>query len=329
MTFLNKLLIGITLLTIISAGLFILYKEHQIQAQQEEIQKSVVEMKQLAGDIARSQSQYVSHSDFDAFAKQNQVDLGAIRSDLGTLGANLTGMNQITVISNGQTKTGVPSDGTKPGDNPNPPSPTNPDPFGYLHNTQLLSLNEEFSDAKVPFGQVSFSAWKDKPWDYTVYPRSYNITNVLGTDQNNRHYVYNKVSITSNGKNYPVKITNAKFEEEYPSPTFSWWNPRLFLAADGAANISESPVKGAVSPRIALGVMSYGSSKITPDLSVLQVGAGYDLVGQRVNFSIAPISYNIGKAIPGHLVDNTYVGPVVWVNTAGQWGMGGGISVGF
>ena len=56
---------------------------------------------------------------------------------------------------------------------------------------------------------------------------------------------------------------------------------------------------------------------------------GYEIVAQRPAIVLNPISFNIGKVLPVGLVDNTYVGPSVQMDTKGDVSVGAGLSVGF
>jgi hypothetical protein len=341
MTLLNKILLALLIMTVVSAVGFVIYKERQLNAQQAAIAQSMVEFKRLQDNMARSQSQYVSKDDLNNFAKQNQVNLDIIAKDLQTLNATVTGINAITLNSPGTVQTNVPSTSVKPNQNP-PPPPTvdcngtqipcpNADPYGYTKNDQHLELDEQFkngtaNDTKVPLADVSFSAGQQNPWNATVYPRVYNITNVLGTDQDGKHYVYNKVIINSNGKDYPVQVSSAKYEEEYPSASFSLWNPRLFIGVDGGVGLSKLPVSGEFTPSIGVGIMSYGTSKVSPDWSFVQVGVGYGAVSRSAQLEISPAQYNIGKHIP--LMTNAYIGPTMGIGADGNVSVGAGLRVG-
>lgn len=336
MSIITKILLIAGAILLVSVLGFVAYKSHQLSQQQDAINKSIVEFKQLQGDIARSQAQYVTKDDLESFAKQNNVNIDAIKKDLATLNATVSGVNHIVITTPGSIQTNIPSTSTTP--NPNPTVPTvecngtqipcpNADPFGFMRNQQHLMLGESFgSNLKIPIGEAGFSAWQKDPWAVTIYPRTYSVTNVLGTDEDGRHYVYNKFSIKTNGTEYPVQITDAKFEEEYPSPSFSFWNPRLFIGADVGVNVSHLPVNGEFAPGVHLGIMSYGKNKNTPDWSFVQIGVGYGVVSRNVQFQISPAQYNIGQHLP--LIKNTYIGPVVGVGINGDVSVGIGMRVG-
>jgi hypothetical protein len=101
------------------------------------------------------------------------------------------------------------------------------------------------------------------------------------------------------------------------------------LSMNGGINLSSAPIKGEATPSMGLQIMSYGSTKQSPSISVLGVGVGYEIVAQRPAVVLNPVSFNIGKVLPTGLVDNTYIGPSVQVDTKGSVGVGVGLSVGF
>lgn len=322
----TKILFAIAACVILCLGGFIIYQHYATASQLSEMQNSFVAQKQLLDNITRAQSLYASKADIDAYAKQHNIDLDVIKQDLGKLGAQVQAINGVTVVSQGQSKTSVSSTSTTPGVNIPPPTPGT-DPYGYLTNTQHLELNEQFADVSVPFGNVGFSAWRDKPWDINIAPRNYSLTSVLGQDENGKHYMYNKFAIQTGGKTYDVKIKDNTFLEEFPTAKFSWFNPRLFMFANGGVGISSLPVKGEFTPGVSVGIMSYGKTRTNPSLSILQVGAGYGVANNTLEVSLSPIQYNIGQNLP--LTNNTYVGPTAQINTHGNITLGAGLSVGF
>lgn len=334
---LNKFLIALLIVVSLGALGFIVYKTHEMSQMQSDIQKSVMVQKQLMDDITRSQSQYASKSDMEALAKSNGIALDDIKKDLNSIGGQITGVNVVSVASTENKQTNLPSSSTTANKNPvvNPtvqcdgksiPCP-NSDKYGYLQNQQNLQLNESFNSNKtqVPIGQVSFDASSDKPWSYDLYARQYRLVNVLSTNQDGAQTVYNKFSIEVNGKTFPIDINNAQFEQEYPTASFSFWNPRLMLGISSSLGVSRLPLQGMLTPTLSLGIMSYGKTKIQPDFSFLEVGIGYEAVGKNLAVEIAPVGYNIGKNLT--VIRNTYIAPVLDLTTNGNVGIGLGLRV--
>jgi hypothetical protein len=342
MTAFDRLLLAIIAALVVAFGIFVFVKEQQMSNLQTQLSTSMVAQTNLINNIQRSSAQFATTDQLNAFAQQQNVSLSAIQKDLDSLNATITGINAVVVNSQGQNQTNLPSTGTSP--NPSPPPTTTTvscpnggtancplaDTYKYTQNIQTLALNEDFSTVQVGIGVISFDASKATPWTENIYPRTYDITSTIGTNADTeQQFVYNQLSITSNGKSQTVPITSSKFVQQVPTATFSFWNPRLYLFTNGAVNISSSPVKGDATFGAALGIMSYGSSKTTPDVSVAQVGLGYSAGTKNATVVLNPVSYNVGKLIPGHLVNSTMVGPTLEVDIKGNVMAGAGISIGF
>jgi len=323
-----KVLVAIGAILFVSMGGFIIYNQIQLKAQQDAIQSQLVEQKKLVDGIVRSQNQYATKEDIDKFAKDNNVNLGAIKDDLDKLRAEVVSINVAITHSQGQSGTHIPSSSTGPTNpEPHPVDPANPDPYGYMKTQQNLALNEDFGTVKVPIGSVGFSAWQKEPWNIDIKPREYNVATVVGTDENQRQYFYNKFTVKTGGKSYDLPITSATTKQEYPAPKFSWWNPRLLMGLDGGVNITRA--QGEFTPHVGVGIMSYGQYKTTPDLSILEVGVGYGTVNKTGQVVITPVAYNVGKNWFSPLMNNTYVGPSFQISTDGSLGAGLGVRVGF
>lgn len=334
----TKILIAIG--AIVTLGLlgFIVYQQHELKTQQTTIQNSLVAQQQLVDGIMRSSSQYATSADLAKFASDNSINLRAIQDNLKSLNAQLTAINVVSTTSTGQTVGNLPSTSTGPA-NPNPVTPItetcpgggtvtcpNTDPYGYQRQEQTFALNEDFGTLKVPFGQVGFSAWQQNPWSVVIPPRQYNVDTVVGTDENERQTFYNKFTMAVNGQTYTIPVANATTEQQVPTATWSWWNPRLMLGTDGGINITHT--KGDVVPSLSLGIMSYGQYKTSPDWSILEVGVGYGAVNKTAEVVVTPFAYNVGKKLLPTLMRNTYLGPSLFIGTDGSIGAGGGIRVG-
>lgn len=267
----TEALIFVGVLLGLSGMSLIIYNQSTMAKQQQAIQEQVIQQKTLIDGLVQSSNQYVGKNDLNNFIQQNTNDLKAIQNNLSSLGAALTAANTVTVDSQGQVGTNLSSTNTAPsGAKPTPvtikctngDTVTCPisDQFGYQTNIQTLALNEDFSALKVPIGNVSFSASQPAPWSIDILPRQYNVTSVIGTDENERVYVDNKFTVAINNKMYNIPIVTAKTEQVFPPSKFSWWNPRLLLGVDGGINTSF--VRGEFAPNISLGIMSWVNIKL-------------------------------------------------------------------
>lgn len=320
------------ILTILFLLSLIIFNQIQNGNRQKAIETEIVKQKDLLDGIVRSQNEYTTKKDLEKFIKDNNINLKTIKEDLSKVKGDVAAINVVLISSVGQKATNISSTSTGPRNlDPIPeyncPDGTkcpNFDPFGYLIAQQDLLLNEDFGTLKVPIGSVGFSAWKDKPWTIDIRPKEYNISSVVGKDENQRSYFYNKVTVNVDGKPYELPIKSATTKEEYPEPKWSFWNPRLFVGIDGGVGIN--PLEGKFTPSLSLGVMSYGQYKNQPDFSVLQIGAGFDAVSKIPQVVVSPGAYNVGKHIP--FMNNMYVGPSVHVGTDANFSIMMGIRVG-
>lgn len=316
-----RIIIVVSTLVIITLLAFIVYLLSHVSERQKKIEETVVNQKELADNILRSQSQYATKTDLESFIKNNGVNVDVIKNDLDKLQADIVAANFAYFSSLGSQRTNLP--GFTGGRNPNPPPPSkcpdgtlcpDIDPYDHLLNERFNPVVENFGTFQVPIGRVFFRGWLEKPWSEDIRPRQYKVATILGMDDNQRVFTYNKAFIKVDGKEYEIPIREAITKQQYPEPKFSFWNPRLFLGVDGGVGVN--PVQGEFAPSLSLGIMSYGRYRTTPDFSVLQIGAGYGVVSQTFQASITPFAYNVGQYIP--FMNNMYLGPSIHVGTDGN-----------
>ena len=334
MTITNKILIAIIAVLGIGSIIFFVYQNHLMRQQTTEIQNSVIEMKRLKDEAVRSQSQYVNQKGFEDFVKQNQVNLDAIQKDVKSIGGKIDAINVVVATSQGQIGNNIPSTTTTP------KSPTTnkcsgdscvEDKFGYHGTIQSLQLNENFGKVVVPFGQVSFYAGSadNKPWGYQISPREYKVASTIAHSASGQTVVYNALSIKTGDKSYQIPLTTSNTVEVYPSPTFSWWNPRLAVGTSGSLAIGSGKISGEATPSISVSVMSYGKTKLAPDMRVISLGVGYNVVERTPSVEFSPVMLNVAKQITGgSFLSNVYLGPTVGLSMKGTFTAGIGIQVG-
>lgn len=332
---------------IVVITLFFLRQQSQLQEQQLLLNNKIIEMKTIGDDIVRSQTSYVTKKDLEKFSKD--IDLDIVKKDLDDLDASIIGISRILASSAGEKKTGLISYIVY--QKTDPPQPTDPIPgpdnickddkkswcvsgatSGYLENAQVLSLSEKFKQSQIPIGTVTFKAWKDKPWDIDILKRDYNITSVLSTDTNGKHYLHHKFMIKSGDKEQAVNIDNAEFVETLPDSQWEWWNPKIGMGVSAGVSIpttglADKGVSGSFAPSIYISPFSYGKTKIKPDIIVGQVGVGFEAINKSAQFSLSPIMYNIGAST--QVINNTYIGPTVSVDTNSNVMLGGTLMVTF
>ena len=323
MTWQAKVGIGVAIVAIIAALLFIVKSQNDIIQRQKMIEQSFIEQKELVNGITRSQSSLMTKKDLETWAKANKIDLDPIKKDLDTLGASVEGIQTVKVQTPGYKGANLPSTKETPNPDPVVVDPDNPDPFGYLNKRQELKLDEPFGNATVPFGSVGFSAWKENPWDLQIKPREYGVDTVLGVNEDGQHIPYTKVYVSVDGKRQEVKISESKWREVLPENRFRF-DPRLYAGMDGGVYFTK--VSGAATPNLELSLFSYGKTKSNPEWTFLGFGLGYEMVSKELAIVLTPVAYNIGKPLP--LVDNVHLRPTLMATPKGDFGIMLGVGFG-
>lgn len=334
MTLKERALIYLIAIMVCAGVIFIIVKQNDLARQQKAIQDQVVATQQLAGNVIRAQDSYATKTDIDNLAKANDLNIKTIQDNLNGLGAKVDGINVVTVSTIGQNVTNAKSTGIDPTIDAGP-LPTVlcdgkelacPDPYGYAKTAPELKLNEDVADGgrPIPIGQVSFSSWSATPWNYQIYPRKYTVVTVIGKDPNDRDYLYNKMTINSNGQTYVIPIDASKFEQQVPHASFYFWNPRLYMGIGGGLALPSHNFD--VVPSLAVAFMSYGESKTTPDWTFLDIGIGYAAVNSRASLLLTPVTYNIGQHLP--LMKSLMIGPSLGFDTSANYYFLGTFTVG-
>ncbi len=322
--------IGGLSIILVAAGLGLKW-QHDCLVKQEFLEKTVVEMQHLGNGVVRSQDQYISKDDLLKLAQNTEMQQAL--EDLKKLRADLTAVQTISATTPGYVGQGLSSTKTLPKIGTNSAT-ISTDPYGYSINVQSLMLTEPMStnSEAIPFGEVSFKSWEAKPWDVTVYPRTYKVTTVLGQDEDGRHYAYNKFSIESQGKQYPVELSQAKMEEELPESKIRF-SPRFYLGLSGglAMGLGQPTTdtinpSGFIQPNLTISLLSWGKTKVDPEWSFLGIGIGYEAPINRGSVVISPVSYNVGHHLP--LINNLFIHPLIGVDTSLNVSLSAGVQVG-
>jgi len=323
----NKLFIIISVIVFLSFFIFFGALLIDNAKKINDIQKSVIEQKQLIDNITRSSSQWTTKEDLDNLIKNQNINIDAIKNDLEKYNATIKSLQTVVVVSNGQNQQNLPSSTTSETKDPSVNTSNMPDPFGYLKNTQYFSLIEKFDNTTVPIGDVGFSASKEKPWSINILPRSYKTNSVYAYNENGQPIVYTKFTVSVNGTDYDLNIKDNKITTVYPSPSFSWFNPHVQMQFSGGMVFNSGKIKSEYGPSFVVMFSSYGKNKVQPDLQLFGAGVGYGLSSEKGNFIFVPVQVNLNKVLP--YVNNSYVGPNITINPSGGVGVGLSLGVNF
>lgn len=335
----NKLFLGLGLIVAVLMCLYLACSlvsiNKSLKEAQSMISSSEIKMKQMEDSIIRSQSVLVTSSQMEKYL--SDLGLETVKEDLAALKTKINSVNVVFVKSSGFTGRNIPSTGQKPSGKPEVPPVLpcidngenklvciNPDKFGYLNKEQELSLNEPFPNTAVPFGSTSFKAWEEKPWNLTVFPRSYIVKNVISEKEDGTTAVHNKFEIEVNGKNYPIEINSSTTFQE-PKESEFWFNPKLYLSM-GVGAVINNEIRAEVVPDLEISLFSYGENKKRSEWSLLSFGVGAHTQELSPVVTVSPVNYNVGEPLP--LLDNLFIGPTVGVDIQGNVSITGGVKVG-
>ncbi len=339
----TKVIIAIVVALILGVLLFWIQKQKDELAELKAKNSALVDQKDLDDGTVRNSRSIATKDDIERLIKESGIDFKLVKKDLKELGSDLKGVQSIVVKSQGWSASNVNSTSSETGTNTDgtpvtPPVVTCsdgqtiacPDEFGFLTKRQELALSEHFGDTNVPIGIVGFSSWQPSPWDATIYPREYSVTNVVSVDKDGRSNYHTQVNITSNGEEVIVPVEKAQYIEKFPKASFMF-NPRLYFGVDAgimAARISGTPVDSVpeVTPNLHVALFSHGKTKLDIDWTFLGLGVGYETQNQSVGFLVSPVNYNIGKPLP--LVENIFLGPTIGLDVKGQVSVMLGLRVG-
>lgn len=332
----TKAILIVSLIATVILSIFLIKSLFEIKSSLLEAKKQLefsnVQMKQLENSIVRSQSSYVTSDQLDKMI--SSIGMDAIRGDLSRLDAKVDSINIMLTSTPGFNGTNIGSTGTKPKPGSDPKIPPevicengkciNPDKFNYLNNEQFLSINEPFTEGFVPFGNTTFKAWEQKPWNLKIFPRNYIVSNVISQDENGQTIVHNKFDIEVDGKKYPIKINESKTVQELRGSEF-WFNPRLQLGLGVGPTIYKS-LTAEVIPTLQVSLFSYGPHKRQTTWNFLGLGIGVHTQNPSPTISISPVNYNIGEPLP--LLENLFIGPTLSVDVSGNISVAGSVQVG-
>lgn len=273
----------------------------------------------LDDEIIRNFSKKLdSISDMEELLDNYVSNLDIISRDLDALNAKMRGFNVVQVKTPGFNYQGLPSTSTsKPG------IPINStiecidnkcqDTFGYLGERQHFKLFEPFNNnLQIPFGDISFDAWKKNPWNFKVLPRTYQVVTIISEQGSElQPIVHNQFMISTNDQNYllPISKNETVFIEKNKSFRFK---PNLFLGVGTGVNINDQS-SAEVTPFAEVSLFEYGKDNFNPTWTFVGLSAGYNSVEQSMSVGISPVSYNLGEPLP--LVNNLYLSPMLGFST--------------
>jgi hypothetical protein len=195
---------------------------------------------------------------------------------------------------------------------------------------EIYSKDAKGNDLPIAWAMYFPNQDPDKKWKTGSYPLEFYTTVVESENKDGSFsraaeaHIENNATKESKGKEYPIKITDFKWEKfERKDKSFSWWNPRLGLGLTATAKD--------IAPKLDFSIASYGKTAVDMDWRFLTFGVGAVQGGSNSSWktigSFEPFSWNVGKALP--LIKNMFIAPTVTYDSDAELSIGAGISIPF
>lgn len=308
MTNSNKLLVLLSLVIVILIIVVYVQNNKLATANSKLDRISLLESETLDGGVIRSSLETSSSSDVASIIKDAGIDPNIISDDNKKHDSEIKGVNIIVVRSKDQTVSDIESSRTVKKDTDKKDETVDNDKFGYLSNHQLLSVSETIGKLSIPFGEIGFSAWKEKPWSTKISQRTYESITTISEDKDRRKIIHSALSITVDGNKYVLPIESAKYVEVKRTNEFFFF-PRLMLGVDAGISI---PASFSWSPNIGVSIFGYGTNRVSPNWFFGSLSVGYNVPSSNLDFVLNPFLYRISNYIP--LTENIYIGPGVGID---------------
>lgn len=283
---------------LIGIGLFFGYQLYKDLTAQIEDQK--VAYKQLADNIARSSSEFVTKDDLDKFGDKVSKSFDIMKKDIKKLGGQVIGISNTVAELEAHTDRDQESDHT-----------------AQVDDGQGGKTTQDFKKIKngdgLPMAWAMYTVGKELPWTTGTYPLEFHINTILGTTKNDKIIpvhellVYNNKDPETKGKPFKIKIKSSTFKQTKPDQyTFFKWAPHLDFGANVGASLTGKAVFGA---DLGFSIMAYGRTKNDNLWRFGRVSLGLRDKFSKPQLTGSPIGYNLGKLIP--LISDMWIYPTI------------------
>ena len=195
---------------------------------------------------------------------------------------------------------------------------------------EIYSKDAKGNEIPIAWAMYFPNQDSDKKWKTGSYPLEYYTTVVESENKDGSFsraaeaHIENNATKESKGKEYPIEITDFKWEKfERKEKSFSWWNPRLGLGLTTTNND--------IAPKLDFSIASYGKTSVDMDWRFLTFGVGAVQSGSNNSWktigSFEPFSWNVGKVLP--LIKNMFIAPTVTYDSDAEISIGAGVSIPF
>lgn len=296
-------------ITLIAVGLFFGYRLYKDLTAKVEAQKIAYE--QLAENIVRSSSEFVTKSDLNKFGDKISASFDMMKNDIHKLGGEVVAVGNTIAqleeyIEKNQASDTIEEveleDGTK----------TTAE-FKRIDNKDGL-----------PMAWARYTLGKGLPWDTGTYPLEFHVNTVLGLTEDDQVIpehelvVYNKGIEELKDTPFPLMITSSDFKQIRPdTKQFFWWAPHIDFGVNGGATLTGHATMGL---DIGFSIMAYGHTKNDNDWRLLRASFGLRDKFKEPQFTLSPVGYNLGKVIP--IVSDLWLYPTVGFGFSDTYSLG-------
>lgn len=290
------------------------------------LRNQVVEFQKLTNSLVRSSVKWATKDDLNNAMKNSlsKEDLQSVKDDLEKLGARLSAVG--STIGSIQRKVAELEASDKEG-------PENSvitcsdgkivDTYGYTKHPQIKELQDI---NKASLASVQFDASKEKPWNYEVFKRDYNLTTIVGKKDDGQYTFYHTLNYSvpdkDKDKKYTIQLTSSEYLQTPLKNTMYWLNLILDLNVFAGGKVWEFN-KGDGRPDnilsagfdVGISFSSFGETRADSVFRLWRLGMGWNIEREAFHFSFAPFTFNVGKYLP--LFTNLYLTPQVAIDSAG------------
>ena len=195
---------------------------------------------------------------------------------------------------------------------------------------EIYSKDAKGNEVPIAWAMYFPNQDSDKKWKTGSYPLEYHTTVIESENKDGSFsraaeaHIENNATKESKGKEYPINITDFKWEKfERKEKSFFWWNPRIGIGATATNND--------LAPRLDFSTSSYGKTTVDMDWRFFTFGIGAAQTAPDDSWktigSFEPFSWNAGKFLP--LVENLFISPVITYDSELDVSYGVSVSIPF
>ena len=304
-------------ISLIAVGLFFGYRMYKDLTAKVEDQK--IAYAQLAENIARSSSEFVTKSDLNKFGEKISGSFTLMQDDIKKLGGEVVSVGQTIAQLEAHVEANQSSDAVE-----------------EITGEEGTIVIEHFKKIKnkegLPLSWAKFKLGSEQPWTTGTYPLEFHINTVLGLTKDDKVIpehelvVYNTGDPEVKDKPFKVKITSSIFKQIKPKTmTFFWWAPHLDFGINMGANLLSGEAIFGLD--LGFAAMAYGRTKNDNIWRFARASVGTRDKFSDFQFTLSPLGYNLGSSLP--LISDVWIWPTLSFGFGDTYGIGATVGTTF